>query len=214
MDQSSPASSDRRSDIRYACVAAAVTIVLLWTLYLIRAPLLVIYVSALFATGLAPLVLTIERRTKRLSKRRVPRPAAILVIYAMVIGTLAAIAAAVVPPMVRQSQEFWAHLPDYMDSAQQKLESWCLIAQGTSFKLLSKAPPKRRRLGRPGDVVGICRRHLRLVTILLLTFYCSSTRKSVRASPLSAPRSKRVSKSAGSPPRRSARGSAARCCSD
>ena len=67
MSQSSPPSSDRRSDIRYACVSAAVTIILLWTLYLVRAPLLLIYVSALFATGLAPLVLTIERRTKRLS---------------------------------------------------------------------------------------------------------------------------------------------------
>ena len=44
-------------------MAAAVTIVLLWTLYLVRGPLLLIYVSALFATGLAPLVLTIERRS-------------------------------------------------------------------------------------------------------------------------------------------------------
>jgi len=174
MSLSSQPSSDRRSDIRYACVAVSVTIVVLWALYLVRAPLLVLYVSALFATGLAPLVLVIERRTKRLSKRRVPRPAAILAIYATVIGTLAGIAAAVVPPMVRQSQEFWTHLPNYMDSAQRTLESWGLIAPGASFKeLLSKAPAGS------GDVVSVVLATVwgfvggifGLVSILLLTFY-------------------------------------------
>ena len=65
MSQTSPQSSDPRSVVRYACLAAAVTIVLLWTLYLVRAPLLLIYVSALFATGLAPLVRVIERQRVR-----------------------------------------------------------------------------------------------------------------------------------------------------
>ena len=174
MSPSSPPSSDRSSDIRYACVAAAVTIVLLWTLYLVRAPLLLIYVSALFATGLAPLVRAIERRTKRLSKRQVPRPAAILVIYGTVIGLLAAIAAAVIPPMVRQSQEFWTRLPTYMDSAQHTLESWGVLAPGASFKeLLSQAPSGS------GDVVSVVLATVwgfvggifGLVSILLLTFY-------------------------------------------
>jgi predicted PurR-regulated permease PerM len=174
MSQSSPPSSDRRSDIRYACAASAVTIILLWALYLVRAPLLLLYVSALFATGLAPLVLVIERRTKRLSRRRVPRPAAILAIYATVIGTLAGVAAAVIPPMVRQSREFWSHLPNYMDLLQQRLESWGLIAQGASFKdLLSKVPAES------GDVVSVVLATVwgfvggifGLVSILLLTFY-------------------------------------------
>ena len=73
MSPTSPQSSDPRSLIRYACVALAVTITLLWALYLVRAPLLVIYVSALFSTGLAPLVAFIERqRIMTLSKRRLP----------------------------------------------------------------------------------------------------------------------------------------------
>jgi len=54
--------SDPRSLIRYGFACLAVTIVLLWTLYLVRSTLLVLYVSALFATGLAPLVRIIERR--------------------------------------------------------------------------------------------------------------------------------------------------------
>ena len=74
-------SSDPRSLIRYAVLCFAIAlIVLLWTLYLVRGPLLLIYVSALFATGLAPLVRWIERRGwSPSSRRRVPRAVAILV---------------------------------------------------------------------------------------------------------------------------------------
>ena len=94
MSRTSPPSSDPRSLIRYACVALAITIVLLWTLYLVRGPLLIIYVSGLFATGMAPLVEWIERRRVRaISIRRVPRAAAILVIYATVIGLIACFSA-------------------------------------------------------------------------------------------------------------------------
>jgi predicted PurR-regulated permease PerM len=109
MSQTSPQSSDPRRHIRYACIAAAITLVLLWTLYLVRGPLLLIYVSALFATGLAPLVHTIERRSWAIGKRRLPRGVAILVIYATVIGATACRGGH--PPLVRQSQEFWSHLP-------------------------------------------------------------------------------------------------------
>src|SRR6188472_999832 len=142
MSPTSPQSSDPRSLIRYACVALAVTITLLWALYLVRAPLLVIYVSALFSTGLAPLVAFIERqRIMTLSKRRLPRPLAILVIYATVIGLIVGIGAAVLPPMVAQSQQFWKELPIYMDQAQQRLSSWGLISPDASFKELQQHAP-------------------------------------------------------------------------
>jgi predicted PurR-regulated permease PerM len=152
----------------------ALTLVLLWTLYLVRGPLLLIYVSALFATGLAPLVRTIEHRSWAVGKRRLPRGAAILVIYATVIGAIVGLAAAVIPPLVRQSQEFWSHLPQYMDMAQQKLAGWGLISPDASFKeLLQQAPAGG------GDVVTVVIATLwgfvggifGVVTILLLTFY-------------------------------------------
>ena len=174
MSLTSPQSSDPRRHIRYACIAAAITLVLLWTLYLVRGPLLLIYVSALFATGLAPLVHVIERRSWAVGKRRLPRPMAILVIYATVIGGIVGLAAAVIPPLVRQSQEFWKQLPHYMDMAQQRLASWGLISPDASFKeLLQQAPSGS------GDVVTVVIATLwgfvggifGLITILLLTFY-------------------------------------------
>ena len=175
MSPTSQQNSDPRSLIRYACVALAVMIILLWTGYLVRGPLLLIYISALFATGLAPLVRMIERqRVLTIGKRRVPRAAAILVIYATVLGTLAGIAAAVLPPMVAQSQQFWKELPTYMDTAQQKLASWGLISPDASYKeILQHAPAGS------GDAVNLVIATLwgfvggifGVVSILLLTFY-------------------------------------------
>jgi predicted PurR-regulated permease PerM len=175
MSPTSPQSSDPRSLIRYACVALAVTVTLMWALYLVRAPLLLLYVSALFATGLAPLVNIIERQQiRRVSKRRLPRPAAILLIYATVIGLIVALGAAVIPPMVAQSREFWKQLPSYMDQAQQRLASWGLISPDASFKdLLQHAPAGS------GDAVTVVITTLwgfvggifGLVSLLLLTFY-------------------------------------------
>jgi predicted PurR-regulated permease PerM len=175
MSQTSPHNSDPRSVVRYACAATAVTIILLWALYIVRGPLLLIYVSALFATGLAPLVRVIERqRVVALSRKRLPRAAAILVIYGTVIGSLAGLGAAVIPPLVRQSQEFWKRLPDYMDQAQQRLSSWGLISPDASFKdLLQQAPAGG------GDAVSVVIATLwgfvggifGVISILLLTFY-------------------------------------------
>jgi predicted PurR-regulated permease PerM len=175
MSPTSQPSSDPRSLIRYGCIAVAITVILMWALYLVRGPLLIIYVSALFATGLAPLVRVIERqRIVALSRKRLPRAAAILVIYGTVIGSLVGLGAAVIPPMVQQSQEFWKRLPDYMDQAQQRLASWGLIAPDASFKeLLQQAPAGG------GDAVNVVMGALwgfvggifGIITILLLTFY-------------------------------------------
>jgi len=176
MSPTSPQSSDPRSLIRYACIALAITIMVMWALYLVRGPLLLIYVSMLFATGLAPLVETIERqRIRAISTRRLPRGAAILMIYATVIGILIGIGFAVIPPMVAQAEEFWKQLPGYMDQAQQKFQSWGLIAPDASFKdLLKQAPASGGGnivlviLATLGGVVGGI---FGLVSIMLLTFY-------------------------------------------
>ena len=174
MSTRSPENSDPRSLIRYACVAAALTIILMWALYLVRTTLLVLYVSALFATGLSPLVRWIERRKVILGKRRLPRAGAILMIYATVIGALVGLGFAIVPPVARQSQEFWKRAPEYLDQAQRQLISWGLISPEASLKdLLERVPAGSGNVvatvlstvwGFVGGIFG-------LVTILLLTFY-------------------------------------------
>ncbi len=148
---------------------------LVWALYLVRNQLLLIYVSALFATGLAPLVRIIERqRLLRIGKRHLPRPAAILVIYATVIGLIAALGTAIFPPLVKQGRQLWTDLPSRLDLLQQKLVQWGLISPGTSYKeLLQQAPAGG------GDAVttvlvalwGIVGGLFGFVGILLLTFY-------------------------------------------
>jgi predicted PurR-regulated permease PerM len=175
MSPNTPQRSDPRSLIRYACVALAITVVAMWALYLVRGPLLLIYVSMLFATGMAPLVQKIERqRVRAIRLRRVPRAVAILVIYATVLGLLASIAAAVIPPLIVQVEEFWKQAPTYLDQAQQRLIAWGLIAPDASFDQLIKQAPTSG-----GNVVGVVLATIGgfvggifgFVSILLLTFY-------------------------------------------
>jgi predicted PurR-regulated permease PerM len=96
------------------------------------------------------------------------------VIYGTVIGLIVALGAAVIPPMARQSREFWKRLPEYMDQAQQRLASWGLISPEASFKdLLQQAPAGSGDFvtmiistlwGFVGGIFGV-------VSMLLLTFY-------------------------------------------
>jgi predicted PurR-regulated permease PerM len=165
-----------RAIVRYAVFCTAVAVVLMWALYQVRGQLLMLYVSALFATGLAPLVRMIERRRIRLAgKRRIPRAGAILVIYATVLGLLAALGAAVVPPLVAQAQQLWTDMPARLESLNQKLVAWGVMPAGTSFAELLKQAP----VAGSADAVttllvalwSIVGGLFGVVTILLLTFY-------------------------------------------
>ncbi|MEY4636326.1 MAG: hypothetical protein RJA55_2124 [Acidobacteriota bacterium] len=168
--------TDQRALVRYAVLCAAFAIVLMWALYLVRAQILLIYVSALFAIGLAPLVRMIERRRLTpIGKRRLPRSAAILLIYATVLGLLAGLAAAVVRPLMAQGRQLWTDLPMRLDWLHQKLVGWGVMPEGASFaELLQQAP-----VSGGTDVVttvlltiwGFIGGVFGLVTILLLTFY-------------------------------------------
>ena len=101
---------DPRALIRYALVGLALMLILLRALFLVREALLLIYVAALVAIGFGPVVSAIERR--RLSgRRRLPRWAAILLVYLTLVGSLVAIGMMIVPPLVRQAREFWSELP-------------------------------------------------------------------------------------------------------
>ena len=167
--------SDPRSLIRYAVLCTAAAVALVWAMYLVRSQLLLIYICALFATGLAPLVRSIERhRLLRIGNRRLPRPAAIGLIYATVIGLLAALVAAITPPMLAQGRQLWKDLPERLDLLQHKLVQWGLLSPDASLKeLLQKAPAGGADAVTTVLVAlwGIVGGLFGFVTVLLLTFY-------------------------------------------
>jgi len=87
--------------------------------------LLILYVSMLLAVGFSPLVRGIERW----QRFRIPRWAAILVIYVGGIGVIAIVLSFVVPPLVSQIRELWQDLPKLVDQIQRRLVSTGLIQQ-------------------------------------------------------------------------------------
>jgi predicted PurR-regulated permease PerM len=168
---SSPKSTDRRSFFRNGFIYFAITIIALWTLYLVRGPLLLFYVCVLIATGLSPIVRWIERR--RPVGGRLPRPVAILMIYGAVLGTIAGIGAMIVRPLVEQSRQFWKELPNLLDQIQGRLMSWGVISPDTSLKqLLQQAPGSTDAVTMLiGTLWGFVGGLFGFITILLLTFY-------------------------------------------
>jgi predicted PurR-regulated permease PerM len=145
-------------------------------MYVVREQLLLVYVSGLFATGLAPLVRMIERqRLLPIGKRRVPRAAAILVIYATVIGLIAALVSASLPPLIEQGQQLWIDAPAKIDMLQRQLIAWGVMPKTVTMKdLLQQAPTA----GSADIVTGVlvtlwsfAGGLFGLVSILLLTLY-------------------------------------------
>src|SRR5262245_32860527 len=111
---------EARGLIRYALAGLVMTVAVGWVVYRAGNALLIVYVSALFAIGLSPLVAAIERH-RPAAPRRLPRWVAILIIYITIIGVLVAIAIAVVPPLIEQARDLWASLPMRLHQAQQWL---------------------------------------------------------------------------------------------
>lgn len=166
--------NDPRAIVRYALASAAFSVVMMWMLYHVRGALLLIYVAAVVAIGLSPLVSTLERREDQLTRHRVPRWLAILAIYLLILGTLVAIGMLVVPPLGQQMRELWTAVPDLLHRGQQ----W-LIERGFLSRELSVREAVERAPVGGGDAVstvvdalwGLIGGIAGLVTILILAFY-------------------------------------------
>src|SRR5262245_8777415 len=83
-------------------------IALLWAT---RDALILIYISALIAMGLSPLVKLIERPQRGGARRPVPRWLAILAIYIVVVSIFVFLGLLVIPPLISQASSLWARLP-------------------------------------------------------------------------------------------------------
>ncbi|HXH06994.1 MAG TPA: AI-2E family transporter [Vicinamibacterales bacterium] len=167
--------SDPRPLILWTVGVVIAAGVLLWTAWLARRVLLLIYVSALLAIGFSPVVRLIERqRTLLTAKRRVPRWLAILVLYLLVLGAVAGVAMMTVPPLVAQARALWQELPRLFDRAQDYLISIGLLREHLTLReAVARAPAGSTDAvsavlatlwGFAGGLFGV-------LTILILTFY-------------------------------------------
>jgi predicted PurR-regulated permease PerM len=140
---------------------------------------MLVYVSALLAIGLSPIVRAVERqKVLPVGTRRFPRWLAILTLYLTLLVSLVGLGFAVVPPIVKQGQALLRRLPDLFARGQQFLiQRGLLDHEFTMSEALQKAPTGM--LGAGGDAVstvvgavfGVAGGVFGVVTILILTFY-------------------------------------------
>ena len=168
------ASDSPRALIRYAVITLAVAVFICWALWEVRDALMLVYISALVAIGLSPLVNAIER--KRLMRQRVPRWAAILVIYLFIIGVIIGITILVVPPIVMQARELGMELPRLLHQGQQWLMNRGLLTREISAQ---EAVQQTATSSGAQDTIGLLVNAVwgfvggvfGVITILVLAFY-------------------------------------------
>jgi predicted PurR-regulated permease PerM len=162
--------------IAWTITMAALAVVLLWALYQVRQVLLLIYISALFAIGFAPIVRVVERQRMLPSgRRRFPRWLAILILYLAIICTFIGVALASFRPLATQARALATKAPQMLDDGQQFLIRHGILSHPITLEeAVSRAPA-----GVGSDTVstvvsavsGIAGGIFGIITILILTFY-------------------------------------------
>jgi predicted PurR-regulated permease PerM len=153
-------------------LVSAAVIGALYLLYLVRRIIGLIAVSVFIAIALGPAVEFFQRR--RLLRRR---SAAILATYLSIFLAVFLIGLAVVPPIVRQTNKFISHVPQYVrdlrnNSTIRKYDQKYHITQ----KLEKEAAKLPGQVGSAASAlrdvtVGVFSAAVTLVTVLVLTFF-------------------------------------------
>ena len=168
------ATHDQRALIRYALAGLAFTVALLWAAFQVRGALLLIYISALVAIGISPVVTRLERR-RIIGTRPLPRWVAILEVYLLLIVVIVTVSLAVIPPLIDQARAFWTAIPDLLHRGQVWLIERGLLSRELSFK----EAVQQTAQGNGSDAVttligalsGFVGGVFGLLTILILAFY-------------------------------------------
>src|ERR1700722_6514010 len=156
-------------------LTVAGVIVLMALVWEARDALLLVYVSALLAMGVSPLVNLIETPGAHAKRGHTPRWLAILAIYGAVIAVFVLVGLLVVPPLVSQAVSLWDRLPKEFNQLQTQLVSYHLISRElTLAEAVSNAPA-----GTGSNAVGTVlvalstagRGIFALITIVILSFY-------------------------------------------
>ena len=166
---------DPRRLIVFGVVVSVVALLLLGVLWVVRNTIIIVYISALFAIGISPVVRMIERQRAIPIGTRVPRWFAILLIYAAIIGVLVGIGMAVTPPLIEQASELWSNLPEKIDQGQRFLIRRGILRDRITLGEALQQAPKSGATDMASVIFSYVRNVvggiLGIVTILLLTFY-------------------------------------------
>lgn len=166
---------DPRRLIVFGVVVLIAGVVLTWLLFLVRSTLITVYISALFAMGISPLVRIIERPRVSWLSSRLPRWLAILLIYAAFIGAIVGLAAIVIPPLVQQFEELWRTLPSRLDQGQDFLIRVGILRDRITLGEAVQQAPAASAGNAAATIFGYVRNVIGglfgVITILLLTFY-------------------------------------------
>ena len=187
--------TDQKALIRYALIGLVLTVAIAWSLFLARDAMLLVYISSLTAIGLSPLAQALEERSARLTRYRLPRAAAVLIIYLCIVGIIVGVGLLVIPPLVTQARELWDAFPSLIERGQR----W-LIDRGVLRTTMSVGDAIRQAPTTGSDAVGTLLGAIwgfiggifGFVTILILSFYMlADSAKIVRAFMRMFPRSER-----------------------
>lgn len=98
-----------RIEISYRTIVFTVIFILfLWFLYIIRSVIIALFVSLILMSALNPLVV-------RLEKKKIPRPLAILLLFAMILVVFSAVVASVMPPLLEQTRSLIDQTPSILE---------------------------------------------------------------------------------------------------
>ncbi|MBI3975083.1 MAG: AI-2E family transporter [Armatimonadetes bacterium] len=163
-----------------ALVALTVLLVigLVRLLVQITAILLLLLISVILAAGISPLTAAIQRRRFGRRQRQISQPAAILLVYLGLILLLFLMAGIILTPLVTETRDFIAALPQIM----QNLEQSAAALEGRYEWLpdlsviVSRLPQELAGLSRYfGTAAGVAFRALggvvSIVTVLFMTYY-------------------------------------------
>jgi len=166
-------STDREFNRRLVRSVTVVALagVVLWALYLARAALLVVYVSALLAMGFSPIVRLIERDGRPAARLRVPHLLAIFVVYLVIVCALIGLALVAVPPIVAQGRALATDLPALLAPMQDFLQQHHLLAANVSLQEAVQSAGGGTVITIAAAASSMFNALMTLATILFLSFY-------------------------------------------
>lgn len=145
-------------------------LVLLYLLVQIRSTLLLLAIALFFAVALGPAV-------DFFARRRLPRAAAILLVYVLIIAVFAGIVALIVPPVVTGATDLSRDIPGYIsDLRDNKTIRDFDNKYDVTPKLQQEAAKLPAKLGNAAGILqsiatGVVNAAFKLLTILTMTFF-------------------------------------------